>query len=372
MIQFVLETDRQLFEDAFQFAQQQVRKLIDSRPGFYPMYTAEGRWKHEGQVWTSWCDGFLPGMMWIFHKRNTAAGSPDKYWLEQAVQYTTPLAPRQSDRDVHDLGFIFMSTYYRWYRLTQDPKLKDALIQAGKTESLRFKENGQYLRSFVGENSLFIDIMMNVGIIFYAARESGDRRLRDIALRHSLTTRRNLVRGDGSTAHEGIFDTDTGEFLRQTTHQGYRGDSCWSRGLAWALYGFTTCYEYSRDPHFLETAQACSDYYISHAPSDGIPPWDFNAPIENRTLLDTSSAAITAAGLLRLCRLEPDSLKAHLYWSTAVQILRSLCEKHLAKSDPKWEGILKGGVYHVHKGLGVDESVMWGEFFFCEALERVL
>ena len=110
--------------------------------------------------------------------------------------------------------------YYRWYRLTQDPKLKDALIQAGKTESLRFKENGQYLRSFVGENSLFIDIMMNVGIIFYAARETGDRRLRDIALRHCLTTRRNLVRGDGSTAQEGIFDLQTGEFLRQSTQQG--------------------------------------------------------------------------------------------------------------------------------------------------------
>ena len=172
-----------------------------------------------------------------------------------------------------------------------------------------------------------IDVMMNVGIIFYAARETGDRRLRDVAIRHSLTTRRVLVRGDGSTAHEGIFDTDTGEFLKQTTHQGYRGDSCWSRGLTWALYGFTTCYEYSRDPHFLETAQMCADYYITHAPADGIPPWDFNAPAENRTLLDTSSAAICAAGLLRLCRLEPDSLKAHLYWSTAVQILR-----HCARS----------------------------------------
>ncbi len=263
MIQFVLETDRALFEDAMRFAQQQMRKLVETHPGFYPMYTAEGKWKHEGQVWTNWCDGFFPGMMWIFHKWNMASGSADKFWLEQAVRYTTPLAPRQHDRDVHDLGFIFMSTYYRWYRLTQDPKLKDALIQAGKTEALRFKENGQYLRSFVGENSLFIDIMMNVGIIFYAARETGDRRLRDIALRHCLTTRRILVRGDGSTAQEGIFDLQTGEFLRQSTQQGYRGDSCWSRGLAWALYGFSLSYEYSRDPRFLETAEACADYYIT-------------------------------------------------------------------------------------------------------------
>ena len=171
-----------------------------------------------------------------------------KFWLEHAIKYTKPLEPRKHDREVHDLGFLFLSTYYRWHRLTHEPALRDVLIEAGRTLALRFQEKGQYLRSFVADNSLFIDIMMNVGIIFYAARETGDRRLRDIAIRHSLTTRRVLVRGDGSTAHEGIFDTDTGEFLRQTTHQGYRGDSCWSRGSTWALYGFTTCYEYSRDP----------------------------------------------------------------------------------------------------------------------------
>jgi len=362
----------ELFEHSFQFAQKQVRKLIEKHPLFYPLYTQNGKWKHEGPAWTHWCDGFLPGMMWIFQKRSAPGSADAKYWMEQAVRYTKPLEPRKDDRDVHDLGFLFLSTYYRWYRLTREPALRDVLIEAGRTMALRFKEKGQYLRSFVADNSLFIDIMMNVGIIFYAARETGDRRLRDIAMRHSLTTRRVLVRGDGSTAHEGIFDTSTGEFLRQTTHQGYRGDSCWSRGLAWSLYGFTTCYEYSRDPHFLETAQTCADYYITHSPADGVPPWDFNAPPENRTLLDTSTAAIAAAGLFRLCRLAPDALKGHLYWATAVQIMRSLCEKHLAKSDAKWEGILKGGVYHVHKGLGVDESVMWGEYFFCEALERVL
>src|SRR3984957_17754607 len=225
MIQFVLETDRALFEEAMKFAQQQVRKLVEMHPGFYPMYTAEGKWKHEGQVWTNWCDGFFPGMMWIFHKWNLASGSTDKFWLELAERYTTPLAPRQYDRDVHDLGFLFMSTYGRWYALSHEPALNAVLIQAGRTMALRFREKGAYLRSFIAENSLFIDIMMNVGIIFYAARQTGDRELFDVAMRHCLTTRRVLVRGDGSTAHEGLFDVETGEFLRQTTHQGYRGDS---------------------------------------------------------------------------------------------------------------------------------------------------
>lgn len=361
-----------LFEQAYAFSQKQVRKLIEKHPGFYPLHTQNGRWELEGPAWTHWGDGFLPGMLWIFRKHSASNSNEANYWMEQAIKYTTPLEPRKNDHDVHDLGFLFLSTYYRWWRLTGDPAHKEVLIEAGRTLAQRFKEKGQYLRSFVADNSLFVDIMMNVGLIFYAAHETGDRRLREIAIRHSLTTRRVLVRGDGSTAHEGLFDTESGEFLRQATHQGYRGDSCWSRGLTWAMYGFTTAYEYSRDARFLETAQACADFYVIHSPGDGIPPWDFNAPAENRTLLDTSAAAICAAGLLRLCRLVTDTVKGHLYWSTAVMILRSLCDKHLAKPDPKWEGILKGGVYHVHKGVGVDESVMWGEYFFCEALERVL
>jgi unsaturated chondroitin disaccharide hydrolase len=384
VIQFVQETDKKLFEDAMSFAQRQVKAVVEKYPDFYPMYTENGKWQHEGVAWTQWCDGFFPGMMWLFHKtlthhgnNHTAAGEAKhsaeaKNWMELAIRYTKPIESRKNDRDSHDLGFLFLSTYHRWYQVTRDPAVRDVVLQAGKTMALRYNEKGQFLRSFVAEDSIFIDIMMNVGIIFYAARELNDKRLREIAVRHCLTTRRVLVRGDGSTAHEGIFDLATGEFLRQTTQQGYRGDSCWSRGLAWAIYGFAVSSEYSRDPRFLETAEACTDYYITHTPHGGVPPWDYNAPPDNRTLLDTSAAAIAASGMLRLCRLVGDPLKGHLYWSTAILMLRSLCTHYLAVGDPKWEGILKGGVYHLHKGLGVDESVAWGEYFFVEALEQAL
>ena len=354
------------------FAQRQVKQLASKHPDFYPMYTMDGKWKHEGPKWTHWCDGFLPGMMWVFRRFDEDNGGDVAQWLELAQRYSKPLEPRQMDRDVHDLGFIFLSTYYRWYRLTGEKQLNDVLVQAGRTLAMRFQEKGQYLRSFVAENSLFIDIMMNVGIIFYAARETGDKRLREIALRHCLTTRRVLVRGDGSTAHEGIFDLETGEFLRQATQQGFRGDSCWSRGLAWALYGFGTSYEYSRDPNFLRTAEGCADYYVTHTPDDGVPPWDYNAPAESRKQVDSSAAAIAAAGMLRLCRLIADPVKGHLYWTSGIRILRTLCEEYLAKDSKGWEGVLKGGVYHIHKNLGVNESVMWGDYFFVEALENAL
>ncbi len=369
MISLDPASDAGLFEKAVGFAAAQVRRMIQRYPNFYPMYTSHGRWKHDLPAWTRWCDGFLPGMMWIFAARG---GSGAECWREQAIQYSRPLEPRQFDRDVHDLGFIFMSTYRRWLDLTGESGLRDVLIQAGRTMALRFREKGEYLRSFVAEDSLFIDIMMNVGIICYAARETADRRLFDIAVRHSLTTRRVLVRGDGSTAHEGIFNLETGEFMRQSTHQGYRGDSCWSRGLAWALYGFGTSYGYSGDPRFLETAEACADFYISATPSDGVPPWDYDAPADSRRQVDTSAAAIAASGLLQLSTLSADRMKRHLYGAAARRILHTLCSEYLAEAESAWEGILKSGVYHMHKQLGVDESVMWGEYFFVEALDRAL
>jgi unsaturated chondroitin disaccharide hydrolase len=371
MIQFGPEIERETLSSTLDFAARQVRRLAAAHPGYYPIYSSAGKWKHDGPAWSHWCDGFLPGMMWIFHRR--ATDPADKgFWMDLAIEYSRPLESRQFDKDTHDLGFIFLSTYYRWYMITREPRLNDVLVQAGRTMAARFKEKGQYLCSFVSEDSLFIDIMMNVGIIFYAARETNDRRLRDIAQRHVLTTRRFLVRGDGSTAHEGIFDLDSGEFLRMTTHQGHRADSCWSRGLAWALYGFAISYEYTHDPRFLGTAQDCADYFITHTNSDGVPPWDFQAPAETRKMVDTSAAAIAASGLLRLCRLLPDPVKGFYYWSSALHILKTLCEKHTAVNDPEWEGVLKGSVYHMQKGLGVNESSIWGDYFFCEALENAL
>src|SRR5947209_17139598 len=145
MIQVVQDTDLDLLANAFRFAQHQVRKLIEAYPDFYPMYTVDGKWKHKGAAWTHWCDGFLPGMMWIFDKRADHDGSDSPFWKEQAIRYTTPLEPRKNDREVHDLGFIFMSTYYRWYQLTRDPALRDVVIEAGRTLAMRFKEKGQYL-----------------------------------------------------------------------------------------------------------------------------------------------------------------------------------------------------------------------------------
>ncbi|MCI0387213.1 MAG: glycoside hydrolase family 88 protein [Acidobacteria bacterium] len=366
------EVIRDTLQDAFDFAQSQVKSLLQKYPSdYYPMYTVGGEFGHDRKRWTHWCDGFYPGLMFIFAK-----STGDEKWLANAIAYATPLEERQYDRAVHDLGFIFFSTYLRWLEIDGTPeRIEPVLVQAGKTMAMRFMERGQYLRSFVEPASLFIDIMMNVGTIFYAGLKTGDDHLLDIAHRHCLTTRRTLVRGDGSTAHEALFDPQTGECLRQSTHQGYRGDSCWSRGLAWSLYGFTRSYLQIGRAEYLETAMLNADYYLEHTPPNGVTPWDYDAPLSGplaRTQVDTSACAIAASGLLDLADAAPDRTRARVYRDFALTSLLTLSQKYLGKQSPGFEGILNGGVYHIHKNLGVHEAVMFGEYFFVEALDKAL
>lgn len=352
---------------ALDYAAVQVQRLVTTRPGAFPIYTVDGRWRVEEEAWSNWTEGFLGGLLWIM-----ACRTGDAWWREQAEHYSLLIEPRVDDRTVHDLGFLFISTWKRWFNMTGDPARMDVVVHAGRTMALRFNEKGRYLRSFVSADSCFIDIMMNVGIIFEAARVTGDPDLLRIATEHCLTSRRHLVRGDGSTAHEALFDLETGEFLRNATHQGWRGDSSWARGQAWALYGFGTAHALTGDPRYLDTAQRCADYYLDRTPAAGIPPNDWDEPDPPRPY-ESSAAAIAASGLWQLAGLTTDPGRAARYREATLAILTTLCSPDfLAVGRPAWEGVLMHGTYHERKGLGVDESVMWGDYFFVEALDRVL
>jgi unsaturated chondroitin disaccharide hydrolase len=355
------------FRAALDFAAAQAGHTVTAYAGYTPMYTVGGRWNREGERWTHWCEGFFPGILWQLHR---ATGEPE--WRRLAERYTRPLEPRRHDRAVHDLGFLFLSTYLPWCQLTGDPALRDVLVEAGRTLALR-RQKGGYLASFVGPQSLFIDIMMNVPLIFWAANETGDEALRQVALEHCRTTARTLVRPDGGTAHEGIYDVETGQFLRQCTHQGWSAESTWSRGLAWALYGFTTSYRLSGDESFLTVAHRCADYYLRRSPPGLVPYWDYDLPADAPHLWDSSAGAIAAGGLWDLAAALGPGPDADRCRAAALTALQTLCsDDFLARSRPGWEGILLHGVYHYHKGLGVDESVAWGDYYFVETLVKVL
>lgn len=353
-------------EEALAFAREQVRNLVENHPDYFPLFTEGGLWLHDKDLWANWGEGFLCGMMWIFAK-----DAKDSYWYRKAEHYSRLIEHRKHDREAHDLGFIFWPSWKRWYDATGEGWINDVVIEAGKTMGLRFNERGRYLRSWVSPGSTFVDIMMNVNVIFYAAQQTGDEELYRRAFEHCLTTRRYLVRGDGSTVHEGIFDTDSGEFLRQSTHQGWRGDSSWARGMAWALYGFGTAYEFTMDKRFLDTAERCAAFYMSRTPEHGVPPNDWEEPAPEMPY-ESSAAATAAAGLLRLAELSENSARSEKYRRYALKILNTLCTpEFLAIETAGWEGILKHAIYHRRNRLGVDESVMWGDYYFVEALDVV-
>ena len=359
-----------VFARAFSLARRQAERLVENYPDFSPMYTKNGRWKHDSESWTHWCDGFFPGILWLLYMRDG-----DQWSRAMAERYSRPLRQRKNDRNVHDLGFIFLNTYRRWYQITGDDDLRQVIIEAGRTLAMRFQEKGGYLCSFLGPESLFIDIMMNVPILLWTARETGDERLRDLAISHCAVTARYLVRDDGSCAHEGIFEPSTGKFLHESTQQGLRPASCWARGLAWALYGFGTVYSYTREPAFLDVAERTAAFYLAHTPGGGIPFWDFDVgeDMASEKIFDSSAAAIAASGLLNLALLTEDHRRRDSYTMRALETLEILASDDFsAEKRPEQEGTLLHSVYHYHKGIGVDESVIWGDFFFVEALYKVL
>lgn len=351
---------------AWATAEEKVPAFVAAHPDQFPLYTTNGRWDLSGESWTNWCEGFLGGQLWILAAR-TGRGD----LRQQAEHYSLLIEERQHDRDVHDLGFLFWSTWRRWFEATGDESYNATVVRAGQTLAMRFNEKGHYLRSFLAADSLFVDIMMNVGVIFHAAQHTGDEDLARIAVEHCLTSRRYLVRGDGSASHEAIFDLDTGAFLKQTTQQGYTDDGSWARGLGWAIHGFGMAYRYTGDRRFLHTAQACADFYIEQTGDALVCPNDWAEPTPALPY-ESSAAAIAAGGMWQLAGLVQDQATATSYANYALRILTRLCQDDfLSHNDPEWEGLLKHGSYHEGKGLGVDESVMWGDYWFLDALEQV-
>jgi unsaturated chondroitin disaccharide hydrolase len=374
---------RARFAETFRFGLAQVEKMMPNwtsdRPA--PIYTENGLWSRPDFIWTDWCPGFYAGMMWLAFEYTGEA-----HWREAAERYTRRLEPRKFDRDVHDLGFIFMSTANRWYNLLPEGDatkqwLKDLLITAGTIQSFRWKETGDdhYVYSFNGPQSLFIDIMMNIRILFRAHQLGGEEELYRRAVTHARTTEKYLVRkaggrlvdGEGMVIHEAIFNPVRGEFRNLSTQQGYSPFSCWARGLAWAMYGFTDTYLFTNEPLFLETAERCAGFYLEHTPDDGVPYWDYGAPNIPEEPFDSSAAAIAAGAFWKLKDIAATRRDSSTYKQAALQILSTLCSPEFS-NDPGREGILRHGVYHKPMNWGVDESVMWGDYFFMEALFMAL
>lgn len=355
-----------VYTHAFRTAEEQVRSFILEHPDALPTLTEQGKWVLEDDPWApQWSAGFLAGMMWLFSRYDETG-----WWRERAEHYSLLMENRKHDTGTHDVGFLFTPSWGRWHDVAPDERTAEVLITAGRTLAGRFMEKGQYLCSWVDPGSTFVDIMMNLDLIYRASVLSGDQGLADIATAHALTSRRFLVRGDGTSVHEGWFDTETGMFVRTETHQGYRSDSSWVRGHSWALYGFGTVFSWTGDTRFLDTAIALADTYIERTGDRLVPPNDWDEP-DPVLPYEASAGSVIAAGMLQL----GDLLGAEgaAYSDYGYRLTARLCQpEFLAAPGSGWEGILKHAVYHLHNDKGVDESIMWGDHYLVEALDRII
>jgi unsaturated chondroitin disaccharide hydrolase len=332
----------------------------------WPLQTSGLRWSTTGSG--SWTSGFLPGALWYGYQATADSGLRTK-----AQNWQAGLAGQASNTSTHDLGFMVFDSFGNGYRMTGTDSYRQTVLKAAASLATRFSSTVGAVRSWNSgptEFKVIVDNMVNLELLFWAARNGGQKLWHDRALSHALTTARDHVRPDGSTYHLVIYDPASGAIRSRTTVQGFSASSTWARGQAWAVHGFATAYRETRDARLLDTARRTADWWIEHLPADQIPFWDFHAPGIPAEPRDTSAAAIAASGLLELARLESDPARATRYLAAARSILGALMRPPWLSEGSGSEAVLLHGTYNKPAG-NADTGLIWGDYFLLEALMRL-
>ncbi|TCL70804.1 unsaturated chondroitin disaccharide hydrolase [Hydrogenispora ethanolica] len=323
-----------------------------------------------------WTSSFWTGMLWLAYEL-TGAESYRRAAEAQLPSYQRRIAER-SHTDTHDLGFLYTLSAVAEYRNTANPVARQLALDAAAMLTERFFEKAGIIQAWGDLNDpeqrgrMIIDCCMNLPLLYWAARESGREEYRTMALSHARQAARYLVREDASTYHTFYMDVESGAPRFGKTAQGYSDNSCWARGQAWAIYGFALSYRYTRESEFPELNQKLANYFLNRLPEDDVCYWDlcFTAGDEER---DSSAAAIAACGLLELAKELPLTNEYRIcYENAALAMIRSLTESYTTAGLARSNGILRHAVYSKPAGEGVDECNIWGDYFYLEALVRLL
>jgi unsaturated chondroitin disaccharide hydrolase len=354
-------------QDALNFSIHRIRDNL-ARVTDFPEVAQNGNWEYARNKPGGWVGGHWTGLLWLAY-----AHTREKLFQQAARDWTSRLAPRQRDTSTHDLGFLFNLSYVLGGKLTHDSSLETPLV-AARSLIQRYSAKGRFIRAWGALGSsehrgrAIVDTLMNLDFLFWATRVSGNLQFAEIASAHAHTALKYQVRKDWSTAHVMDFDADTGAFLKQDTHQGLSAISCWSRGQAWAVYGFAETYRNTGDAIFLGAARRLAEYALRRAPADCVPYWDYDSPVIPNDVRDSSAAAILASGLLILA--EQDRANGERWRGEAIAILDSLWQNYSSRETNEASILIHATRSKPHGSM--DTGLIYGDYYFVEALMKLL
>jgi unsaturated chondroitin disaccharide hydrolase len=321
----------------------------------------------------NWTSSFFTGMALLAWRE-----TEDEFFIKQVLR----LAPNYREKvfthhmdTMHDLGFLYSLYSVALYKLTGDKQHREVGLRAAEVLIERFHEKGNFIRAWGRmdtdefDNMAIVDCMMNLPLLYWATNETGDKKFRDIAVRHADTTLKNFVRADDSVYHAYRFDLATGKPLRGDTYGGCGVESHWARGTAWAIYGFALSYTYTRDQKYLDASLRLARKFIANLDDETVPLWDFKLIPVAPKIRDASAASVAVCGFQELLKYRSGDEQLQ----TAVKkLLLRLCSEDYLDENPDCPGLQKNGMVGDGNKMGKNAYTSWGDYYLMEALSREL
>lgn len=318
-----------------------------------------------------WTGGFWPGILWYDYE---ATQNDTIRVLAEKYTESLELFSRIPAYD-HDLGFLVFCSYGNGYRLTHNPVYRDVILATADSLATLFNPKVGTILSWprnvemLGGHNTIMDNMINLEMLFWAARNGGNKRLFDMAVSHADKTMENQFRPDYSSYHVAVYDTVTGKCIKKCTHQGYSDDSMWARGQAWAIYGYTVVFRETGNPKYLEFVEKLVDAYMKNLPEDYVPYWDFNVPDIPNAPRDASAACVVASALLEMSGFYGNG-KGEKYKEAAEKMLCNLSSDKY-QSRGKNVAFLLHSTGHWPAKSEIDSSIIYADYYYIEALMRL-
>lgn len=369
-------TNRLNEDKNLEYTVQQVAKTTATLTDYHNMPRSITNGKREWRFvnYRDWTSGFWPGILWYTYEY-----TKEEQWKVKADSFSRVLFRLVDSSAIdHDLGFQVYTSIGNGYRLTGNPEFKTILLRAADTLSKLYNPKVGTILSWPRDvpgveyplrHNTIMDNMINLELLFWAAKNGGSKHLFDIAVKHAETTMYNHFRPDYTSYHVVVYDTATGKKVKGITHQGYSDSSMWARGQSWAIYGYTMVYRETKDPRFLDFAQKVTDVYLNRLPNDLIPYWDFNAPDIPAAPRDASAACVVASALLELSTFITDREKVKYYREKAEGMLAVLSTEQYQSRDVN-NAFLLHSTGHQPAGSEIDASIIYADYYYIEALLR--